>query len=173
MAIGSSEARASSNSINLRRARLRDLRAVSHIEQAAFGKHALDPISMFLLVLRRWPGFIIAEREGELVGYIILRISGWPAERKRGGIVSLATHPAHLRQGVGRRLMEIARKFVETGGGQALDLEVDITNQAAIALYENLGYKDLKPLPDYYGPGKDGKRMTLELTPRPAGERVF
>ena len=86
MAISSSENLISSNNINLRRARLRDLRAVAKIEQGAFGKHALDPISMFLLVLRRWPGFIVAEQEGTLLGYVILRISGWPAARRRGGI---------------------------------------------------------------------------------------
>jgi len=170
MAIGYSENQISANNINLHRARLRDLGAVAKIEQGAFGKHALDPISMFLLVLRRWPGFIVAEREGTLLGYVILRLSGWPAGRRRGGIVSIATHPDYLRQGVGRKLMNAAREFVEAGGGQALDLEVDIANQAAISLYESLGYKDLRPLPDYYGPGKNGKRMTLEFASRPAGE---
>jgi ribosomal protein S18 acetylase RimI-like enzyme len=170
MAISSSEPQVLTNTLTLRRASLRDLLAVLKIEQAAFGQHALDPISLFLLILRRWPGFIIAERNKKLVGYIILRFSGWPEKNKRGGIVSIATHPEYLRQGIGRSLMEAGRQFAQNSGAQALDLEVDITNQVAITLYESLGYKDCKPLPDYYGPGKDGKRMTLEFVLQPAGE---
>jgi [ribosomal protein S18]-alanine N-acetyltransferase len=170
MAISSSEPQVLTNTLTLRRAGLRDLLAVFKIEQAAFGQHALDPLSLFFLVLRRWPGFIVAERNKKLMGYIILRFSGWPEKNKRGGIVSVATHPEHLRQGVGRSLMEAGRQFVQNSGARALDLEVDITNLAAIALYVSLGYKDGKPLPDYYGPGKDGKRMTLEFVLQPAGE---
>jgi|WetSurMetagenome_2_1015567.scaffolds.fasta_scaffold220948_2 ribosomal protein S18 acetylase RimI-like enzyme len=172
MALASSETQNLNGPIQLRRARWRDWRPALKIEQAAFGHQALDPFSLALLTLRRWPGFIVAEYGGEAIGYIILRLAGWPKENRRGGIISLAVHPGHLRRGIGRRLMLAAEDFIRQSGGVALDLEVDITNEAALALYDALGYKTLKPLPDYYGSGKDGKRMTLALTPPQAGENT-
>lgn len=148
----------------IRQARLGDFKPMLEIEQEAFGRHALDPSTLFWLLLRRWHGLLTAERDGVLVGYVITRIANIPWAAKRGGISSIAVHKYCRHQGVGRKLMEAALEFMRQIKVKHVDLEVSITNGPALALYRELGFVPLKPLPDYYGPGEDGMRMTLELS---------
>lgn len=153
----------SASRVVIRRGRLGDLNSVLAIEQAAFGRHALDSSTLFWLLVRRWPGFIVADAEGIVVGYVICRVSLWPPWAKLGGINSIAVKPEHFRQGIGRRLMTAAIDYLAGLRVQAIDLEVALKNEPAKTLYTNLGFKTDTPLPDYYGTGEDGIRMRLEL----------
>ncbi len=154
------ESCATGSSRQLRPGRLRDLKAVLSLERTVFGRHALEPASMLWLLARRWPGLIVAEESGRPIGHVITRVSGW-WWNKRGGISSIAVDPAYLRQGVGRRLMQAALEFLERAGVEVVDLEVSVGNRPAISLYESLGFIARRRMPDYYGLGEDGIRMTL------------
>ena len=48
-------------------------------------------------------------------------------------------------------------------GAREIRLEVDIQNEAAVRFYERMGFRTARTLPDYYGPGRDGFRMTRKL----------
>lgn len=157
------------DSILVRRGRLGDLKPMLSIERAAFGRYALEASTLFWLLFRRWPGLLVAERSSALVGYVITRVSLFPWPKRRGGITSIAVHPAYLRQGIGRTLMEAALEFLRLAGVRAIDLEVGVKNRAAMALYRSLGFAEVGPLPDYYGLGEDGVRMSLELPEASAG----
>jgi len=147
----------------IRRGRLGDLKAILSIERAAFGRHALEPSTLFWLLLRRWPGFLIAEVSHHLAGYVITRLSPWRWGRRRGGITSLAVHPFHLRQGIGRSLMQTALEFLREARVKVVELEVSVENAPALALYRSLGFVSRETLPNYYGRGKDGVRMCLKM----------
>ncbi len=147
--------------VYIRQGRLGDLKALVALEKAVFGRHALDPSTLFWLLLRHWPGLLIAEQSGVLVGYILTRVSFLSRWTRRGGITSIAVSPAYLRQGIGRRLMEVALEFLIRARVKAIDLEVSVDNTAALSLYLSLGFADEKPLPNYYGPNEHGLRMTL------------
>ena len=153
---------AQSNALTIRKGRLHDLSAVISLERAAFGRQALDPSTLFWLLLRRWSGFIVAEITGNIVGYAITRVSYWPRWAKVGGITSIAIHPEHYRKGFGRQLMLAAIEFLTNTGVKRIELEVNIKNEPAKALYHNLGFILDRNLPNYYGPGEDGIRMVLQ-----------
>lgn len=163
MAVRSEVSPKSDEAIFLRQGRLSDLKALLTIEQAAFGQHALDPATIFWLLLRRWPGLLVAEWDGSLAGYVIARVDLLPWSNRRGGVTSVAVHPKYRRQGIGRSLMQAAIYFLRHAKVTIAELEVGVKNVSAISLYREFGFAGARLLPDYYGPGQDGLRMTLAL----------
>lgn len=84
-----------------------------------------------------------------LVGFGIL----WRIEDE-AHIISLAVHPAHQRQGLGRKiLLELLNQARDLGCAWAT-LEVKGSNQAAIHLYESVGFQKLGERKGYYN-GED------------------
>jgi ribosomal protein S18 acetylase RimI-like enzyme len=48
-------------------------------------------------------------------------------------------------------------------GVKRVYLEVERTNLAAVGLYERSGFRPLETLPSFYGPARDGIRMTCDV----------
>ena len=103
-------------------------------------------------------GFAAREtgRGGEApVGFVLARLAAGEGE-----ILTVAVARAHRRQGLGWRLMDAVLRELHGQRAEALFLEVDETNAAAIALYRRLGFFEVGKRPRYYesepGPGKSG-----------------
>jgi ribosomal-protein-alanine N-acetyltransferase len=120
-----------------RRLKLRDLNAIEEIERRAyptpwsrsmFAGELAKPSSICL-------GAIDADEE-RLVGYLIISryVDAWH-------VMNLAIAESHRRRGIATLLME--RLFELTAGDRrrGYTLEVRVSNQAAIKLYESLGFK--------------------------------
>ena len=56
-------------------------------------------------------------------------------------LYDLFVTPAARRRGVGRELMECARRFALETGAKRIELSTAVTNRGAQQLYESLGYK--------------------------------
>jgi ribosomal-protein-alanine N-acetyltransferase len=123
--------------IEFRKLKLRDLSAIEEIERTSyptpwsrsmFAGELAKPSSICL-------GAIEAERE-ELVGYLIISryVDAWH-------VMNIAVAPEYRRRGIARSLME--RLFVVTArdARRGYTLEVRVSNEAAIRLYEELGFK--------------------------------
>ena len=67
-----------------------------------------------------------------------------------GEILTVAVARAHRRQGLGWRLMDAVLRELHAQRAEALFLEVDETNVAAIALYRRLGFREVGKRPRYY-----------------------
>ncbi len=150
--------------MTIRKYKLSDLPRVLQIERASFGAEGYS-ISTFLAhAFRDRNGFLVIEDDdGQVVGYVLIRLGlPWLGPR-RGGITSIAVAPAHRRQGLGRALMVAALTYLQEQRAEQADLEVSVTNRAAQSLYESLGFKRAKVLPDYYGLHRDGLQMVVEL----------
>lgn len=77
--------------------------------------------------------FLVAERDGQPVGYVgCHHIAG------EGYITNVAVDPACRRQGVARTLLRTALE--RWSDLSRITLEVRVSNTAAIALYEGLGF---------------------------------
>ncbi len=77
--------------------------------------------------------FLVAERDGRTVGYVgCHHIAG------EGYITNVAVHPDCRRQGVARALLQEA--LLRWDELTRVTLEVRVSNAAAIALYEGLGF---------------------------------
>ncbi len=80
-----------------------------------------------------------------------------------GYLYSIAVDPACRGQGIGRSLLLDAVNQLAARGAKRVILQVERTNRAAIELYERTGFSPAGSLPDYYGPGRDGMRMSRAL----------
>jgi ribosomal-protein-alanine acetyltransferase len=150
--------------ITIRKFHLADLPRVMQLERASFGSEGYSSATFLAHAFRDRKGFLIAEDEAhQLVGYALARMGlPWLGARK-GGLTSIAVAPAQRRRGIGRALMEAALAYLREHHAEQADLEVNVTNRAAQSLYESFGFKRAKLLPNYYGQGRDGLQMALDL----------
>jgi|YelNatPaOPRAMG01_1025707.scaffolds.fasta_scaffold23036_5 ribosomal-protein-alanine N-acetyltransferase len=103
--------------------------------------------------------FYVAKLNGDVVGYVMCRTE-FPSIAH---VISLAVHPNYRRLGVATRLMMEVHKAMARIGLRKSYLEVRVTNQPAINLYEKLGYRKTRVIPSYYMDGTDGFLMELNL----------
>jgi GNAT superfamily N-acetyltransferase len=99
-------------------------------------------------------------------GGIVGLVGGYRPEptSSRVELVSMWTHPAARRAGVGRLLVGAVLDWARTCGGRTVDLWVTRGNVGADNLYRAMGFVDVgdrQPLPS--DPCKDEVRMRLDL----------
>jgi len=83
----------------------------------------------------------VAEREGQVVGFVVARAAAGECE-----ILNLAVAPEARRQGVGRELLT---NLLSRHPGEFF-LEVRESNQAALRFYEFLGFRKITERLQYY-----------------------
>ncbi|MDI6805195.1 MAG: GNAT family N-acetyltransferase, partial [Candidatus Bathyarchaeia archaeon] len=94
----------------LRKFTMNDLQTVMHINRVCLPENYTD--YFFIELHQRFPEtFIVAEENGEVVGYIMCRIElglsnfGFSGLLKKGHIVSVAVLHQHRRKGIGKALV--------------------------------------------------------------------
>jgi ribosomal-protein-alanine N-acetyltransferase len=111
--------------------------------------------------------FLIAEVDKRVVGYIMCRIergisSFGRLPVKRGHIVSVAVLPAERHKGIGTAIIRAGMKAMEDYGAAEFFLEVRKSNEAAVSVYESLGYEVRRVLKGYYRDGEDAYLMVAK-----------
>ena len=102
--------------------------------------------------------YIVAESGGRVVGYV-----GFWTILDEGSINNVAVSPEVRRQHVGSALMEETLRVGMEMGAASYTLEVRDSNQAAIGLYEKLGFRPVGRRKNYYTEvHEDAILMTLE-----------
>lgn len=80
-----------------------------------------------------------------------------------GELITLDVHPDFRRMGLGRMLYsESLAKLKELGHTQAV-CQVATTNTSSLALHKGFGFKTVRTIRNYYGPGRDAFLLALEL----------
>lgn len=112
---------------------------------------------------RSWLGELLGDGRTVLiarahapVGVITVQTIGELADLHR-----LVVAPGYRRRGVGTQLTTAAVRAVRHLGARAMILEVDYTNDPAIALYARVGFEQLTARENYYGPGQHALIMKL------------
>ncbi len=82
------------------------------------------------------------------VGFVLARLAAGEGE-----ILTVAVARTHRRQGLGWQLMDAVLRQLHAERAEALFLEVDETNAAAIALYRRLGFIQVGKRPRYFQSG--------------------
>lgn len=151
----------------VRRASRGDIPSVIAVNLSSLPEHYSN--SFYYELLESFPeGFIVAEREGEVIGYVMCRIEfglsnfGFNLARK-GHIISIAVMEGHRRRGLGRALMEEAMKAMKARGCDEAFLEVRVSNTPAIDLYRKLGFVEVRKIPFYYSDGEAALLMAKKL----------
>ena len=123
--------------IQIHRLTLADLAEIERIERRSyptpwsrsmFASELAKPSSICL-------GAFDAELDGRLVGYLVISryVDAWH-------IMNVAVAPEHRRHGVASRLLEELFRLTEGDARRGYTLEVRVSNRAAIALYERMGF---------------------------------
>mmetsp|Transcript_15922 Transcript_15922/g.47893 ORF Transcript_15922/g.47893 Transcript_15922/m.47893 type:complete len:243 (+) Transcript_15922:52-780(+) len=82
-------------------------------------------------------------------------------------ILEVAVVPAHRRKGIGTRLLTtlLSAKRIQDAAATTAWLEVKSGNEAAVALYNGLGFVETGLRRGYYADGSDAVMMCLDLSP--------
>ncbi|MES2125306.1 MAG: ribosomal protein S18-alanine N-acetyltransferase [Gemmatimonadota bacterium] len=144
----------------LRPASVADLPALAELERASFS----DPWTPAQLrEALSWGGALALVAEGAgggVQGYLLGRVVVDEAE-----ILSIATAPAHRREGIGRRLLRAAMDTMVAKGAHAAWLEVRVGNQAAREMYHREGFVAAGLRKGYYrNPEEDALVLRRDLT---------
>jgi ribosomal-protein-alanine N-acetyltransferase len=139
----------------IRRLAYSDLPAVISIERRSFPTPW--SLAMFVLELSKPSGICLAATEGDqLLGYLVCS-----RYDQVWHLMNVAVAPERRRRGVARRL--IAKLVEEGGGSRPFTLEVRVSNQPAITMYERLGFRSAGVRPRYYQDnGEDALIMWLD-----------
>jgi len=128
------------------------------------------PLDFWFEHLEKWgKAFYVAEVVGRVVGYVMSRIEegvGYikPLKRTLGHIVSVAVRERYRRMKLAYIMMvAVHQALKENYGAEEAFLEVRVSNNPAIKLYEKLGYKIVKRIDNYYLDGEDAFVMAREL----------
>jgi len=155
--------------INIVAARRDDLPAIMRLEQAGFA-----PSEQWSE--RSWLGELLADNRKVLIarGEQTLGVISFGVVGELADLHRLVVAPGHRRRGIGTELVQAGLRLVRGQGVRAVILEVDYRNEAAIALYQEIGFEQLAARENYYGPGRHAlilKLYDLESWPSlpPAG----
>jgi ribosomal-protein-alanine N-acetyltransferase len=88
---------------------------------------------------------LVAELDGSIAGILVGRIAVDEFE-----ILNLAVGKLWRRRGAGASLVAAALERAKSGGANKAYLEVRASNEAAIALYERMGFRVCGRRPNYY-----------------------
>jgi len=142
----------------IRRARPADAARLLPLERRCFS----DPWSALAFEeLLRFPLTValVAERDGEVGGYLISRAVAEEAE-----ILNLAVAPEERRHGLGTRLLEAGLSALSEAGAHQVWLEVRESNAAAQGLYQRRGFTAAGRRSRYYkNPVEDALVLRMEL----------
>jgi ribosomal-protein-alanine N-acetyltransferase len=102
----------------------------------------------------------IAESGNSIIGYCGVFL---PAAGVEADVLTVAVLPEFRRQGIAKEFMRQIEQWSKERGASAMMLEVEHTNESAIALYISLGYMKISVRMDYYGPRKDAFVMRKDF----------
>lgn len=147
--------------LQLRPMNVNDIARVAALEQVVFSGSNHEPWSEQIFADDfAAPGHIwwVAHDEGEIVGYV-----GGVMAASEVQISNVAVVPERRREGIAERLLARVTYDAQMLNASTSELEVDVDNEAAKALYSKLGYKELAVRPNYYGAGHDALVMEAQL----------
>lgn len=143
----------------IRPTRQADLPEVVEIERNAFAVPWREETFRRLLSHGRTRVWTAVDRSGAVAGYAVMWFTANGAQ-----LGNLAVSESHRRRGLGRRLALTALEAVRGAeSGDFLILEVRESNDAAIQLYRDLGFRLLGRRSEYYrSPPEDALVMGVD-----------
>jgi len=152
----------------LRRFKPSDLEQVMHINRVCLPENYTT--SFFMNLYQRFPEtFIVAEENGDVVGYVMCRIeTGIPSFKllgitRKGHVISIAVLPEHQREGIGCALMREAMEAMVNYKAKECYLEVRASNVPAVNLYRKIGFEIIRTIRGYYADGEAAYLMARKL----------
>ena len=132
---------------------IRDLGAIRRLEHACFARDAWSLLD--IMAVLTWPEVVRlkAVEDGDVVGFV----AGDPRPSQAlAWIATIGVDPHYQRRGIGRALLRACEAQIKL---PRVRLSVRVSNQGAITLYEQEGYRTCDIWRDYYNDGEDALVM--------------
>lgn len=135
--------------VTIRAMQIKDADAVSRLEQEIFSrpwsrKGFVDALNLGNTV------FLVAEEKAKILGYIGMYFS-----MDEGEITNVAVDASERCKGIGALLLNAIQKEAERRSIAKIVLEVRVSNQSAIRLYERNGFISCGIRKDFYEEPKE------------------
>ncbi len=155
---------ATANRVDIRRLELRDLTAIEKIERASY--RTPWSRSMFAGELAKPSSISLGAYEpetGKLLGYLIISryVDAWH-------VMNLAVAPKHRRNGIAAGLLLRLFELTSGEGRRGYTLEVRVSNEIAIKLYEQAGFKARGIRRGYYTDNREDALIMWRDPERPS-----
>ena len=137
-----------------------DIARLVEIEARCFTSDRLSKRSFQHLLTRGHTIHLVAEIDGDIVGYAIVRLQRGTSLAR---LYSFAVDRVFRGRGVGLLLLAEAERQAVAQGCAFMRLEVRPDNDAAVARYRAVGYKEFGSYQDFYEDHSDALRMEKVL----------
>lgn len=142
-----------------------DFERIVELENLCFPKeHAYSRRQLWYLLTKANSTILVETTDAHIQGFLIIL---YRKGTMVAGIETINVDPMFRKKGVGLRLFSAAEELLRKKGILKIRLEVSITNQAAVRLYEQAGFQKTMLLKKYYHfdhhGSRDAYRMTKEL----------
>lgn len=134
-----------------------DLKRVYEIENMSFNQSY--GINMFQQLYEMGVGFLVAEEDGYVIGYVIF----WVKYENHGHIISIAVDKNYRRKGAGTQLLVKAISILSLLPIENVFLEVNENNTEAVEFYKKFNFKVDRRVPGYYENGDGALVMFIPL----------
>lgn len=121
----------------IRTAHTRDLSVLLGLDALAFDQIWRKSLGNFNRALASAASFVLAELDGEIVGYAWCELI-----RQHAHLTRLAVHPGYQGRGIGAQLLQRAINDVLARGGNRITLNTQENNWRSRTLYERFGFVD-------------------------------
>lgn len=141
----------------VRKFKPKDLKRVFEIENMSFDQSY--GIRMFQQLYEMGIGFLVAEEEGYVIGYVLF----WLKYENQGHIISIAVDKNYRRSGAGTQLLVKAISILSLLRIETIYLEVNENNVGAVEFYKSFNFKVDRIVPGYYENGDGAMIMYIHL----------
>jgi [ribosomal protein S18]-alanine N-acetyltransferase len=126
--------------------------ALNHWSSYMFLEEIRSPISHCFVIREK------EEKESKAVGYICFRNIQGESE-----LLNIGVHPQYRNRGIGKKLMAFYIEFCKEKEITSCFLEVSVSNQAAIHLYQNFSFQPFGKREKFYRGEYDALLMVKKI----------
>lgn len=124
---------------------LKDLESVMTLETLCFSVPWSKEAFHKEITENKLAHYLVIEEADEIIAY-----GGVWYIYDEGHITNIAVHPNHRKKGFGKDLVQAMMDQAKTDEIHHMTLEVRVSNQPAITLYEKIGFESAGIRPKYY-----------------------
>ena len=142
----------------LREMNIDDIDSVIKGEEDIFGDSLGFDMLYQELTLNPYAHYFVLVIEGKVEGYI-----GTWIEKDHSELINFYVAKEYQNMGFGSMMLDFIIRLVESVGCKTLSLEVRVSNEKAIRLYESFGFTKSHTRKEYYSNHEDAIVMLLEV----------
>ncbi len=136
------------------------LPGVAVLERLCFPEEPWSEQALLTLCRDHGTGTVAADEDGQVLAYV-----GMTYAADEGSITNVATHPDARRQGLGRAVVKALLTKAASLNLASVYLEVRPSNEAAISLYQSLGFAIVGRRKNFYRhPTEDALLMQATIS---------